>query len=124
MKQKNRDKMMKKLHTDKEKRMERCYRWIRQTLIHMTIVAICSLFTVTPVFAIDAGSTLNGLNTFHTFLTQVISLVGGFFLLWGIFDFGTSLMGNDGVMQATAFKRIAAGVVCMSAGSIFTLLKG
>ena len=71
-----------------------------------------------------AGSTLNGLNTFHTFLTQVISLVGGFFLLWGIFDFGTSLMGNDGVMQATAFKRIAAGVVCMSAGSIFTLLKG
>ena len=33
-------------------------------------------------------------------------------------------MGNDGVMQATAFKRIAAGVVCMSAGSIFTLLKG
>ena len=86
MKQKNRDKMMKKLHTDKEKRMERCYRWIRQALIHMTIVAICSLFTVTPVFAIDAGSTLNGLNTFHTFLTQVISLVGGFFLLWGIFD--------------------------------------
>ena len=33
MKQKNRDKMMKKLHTDKEKRMERCYRWIRQALI-------------------------------------------------------------------------------------------
>lgn len=97
---------------------------MKKMLYRIALGAVLSLFITMPVHAADASVALGSLNTFRDFLGQLISLIGTFYLLWGIFEFANSLMGNDGIMQASAFKKIAAGFLCMSAPEIYTLLKG
>lgn len=97
---------------------------MKKILYQIGFGIMISLFIAIPVQAADASAALGSLNTFRDFLGQVISLIGTFYLLWGIFEFANSLMGNDGIMQASAFKKIAAGFLCMSAPEIYTLLKG
>lgn len=97
---------------------------LRKLLMRSMLGLFVMLLTVSPVWALDASGALASMNTFRDFLGQVISLIGTFYLLWGIFEFANSLMGNDAIMQAGAFKKIAAGFLCMSAPDIYLLLKG
>ncbi len=97
---------------------------LKKGVFGLIFVCLCSLGMATPVLAVDASGALQSMNTFRDFLGQVISLIGTFYLLWGVFEFANSLMGNDGIMQASAFKKIAAGFLCMAAPDIYSLLKG
>lgn len=97
---------------------------VKKAAFCLALGCLCSLGMTTPVLAVDASGALQSMNTFRDFLGQVISLIGTFYLLWGVFEFANSLMGNDGIMQASAFKKIAAGFLCMAAPDIYSLLKG
>ena len=97
---------------------------LKKAVFGLIFACLCSLGMATPVLAVDASGALQSMNTFRDFLGQVISLIGTFYLLWGVFEFANSLMGNDGIMQASAFKKIAAGFLCMAAPDIYSLLKG
>ncbi|MCI6432944.1 MAG: hypothetical protein MSA72_19160 [Lachnospiraceae bacterium] len=97
---------------------------VKKAAFCLALGCLCSLGMTTPVLAVDASGALQSMNTFRDFLGQVISLIGTFYLLWGVFEFANSLMGNDGIMQASAFKKIAAGFLCMAAPDIYSLLRG
>lgn len=94
----------------------------KKVLKGIAVTVICMMLHAMPVTA-SAGA-ISGLNNFRNLLGEIISVIGSFYLLWGIFEFANSLMGNDGVMQASAFKKIGAGFLAMAAPEIFTLLKG
>lgn len=91
---------------------------LKKIIIHISGMALYSLFITVPVFA-NASGALSGLESFRDFIADIISLVGSFYLLWGIFEFANSLMGNDGIMQASAFKKIAGGFIAMAAPEIY-----
>lgn len=72
------------------------------------------------VNANNAGATVvtNSLNSFYSIVAAFVSAVGAIILLWGVFEWGTSMQANDGSMQANAFKRIGGGLVMILAPQI------
>ena len=64
---------------------------MKKMLHRIALGAVLSLFITMPVHAADASVALGSLNTFRDFLGQLISLIGTFYLLWGIFEFANSL---------------------------------
>lgn len=55
-------------------------------------------------------------------VTAIISSFGLIITLWGISEWGMAFQGQDGMMQAHAFKRIAGGLVMILAPQILALL--
>lgn len=55
-------------------------------------------------------------------VTAIISSFGLIITLWGISEWGMAFQGQDGMMQAHAFKRIAGGLVMILAPQILSLL--
>lgn len=58
------------------------------------------------------------LNNFYSIVAAFVSSIGAIILLWGVFEWGTSLQSNDGSMQANAFKRVGGGLVMILAPQI------
>ena len=91
---------------------------MKKMLHRIALGAVLSLFITMPVHAADASVALGSLNTFRDFLGQLISLIGTFYLLWGIFEFANSLMGNDGIMQVHLKKLLPDFYACRHRRSI------
>lgn len=53
-------------------------------------------------------------------VTSIISSIGTIITLWGISEWGIAFQGQDGTMQAHAFKRIAGGLVMLLAPQLIT----
>lgn len=105
------------------KNKEQQKRIVKRLLVQAAILMLQLVVMSTPVFA-SAEDALSGLIRFRDFLSSLITMIGSFFLLWGFFEFATSLMGNDGIMQTTAFRKIAAGLICCYVPSLYTLIRG
>lgn len=54
-------------------------------------------------------------------VTALISSIGTIILLWGFFEWGLSLQGQDGFTQSTAFKRIGGGLVMILAPQLLNI---
>ncbi|HEY9574170.1 MAG TPA: hypothetical protein VIR32_01385 [Lachnospiraceae bacterium] len=81
----------------------------------------CFSSFATPVFAAEV---VNGkFDTLYSLVSAIISNVGIFFLLWGVFEFATAWMGGDGSMQANAFKKMAGGIVAILAPELVTQMR-
>ena len=76
-----------------------------------------------PVFAASAGATViqNGFSTLLDIVKALVSAIGTIVLLWGLFEWGTSLQSPNGAEQSSAFKRIGGGLVMILAPQLIGL---
>lgn len=65
-----------------------------------------------------AEAVTSSLNDFYSIVAAFVSATGAIILLWGVFEWGTSMQASDGSMQANAFKRIGGGLVMILAPQI------
>ena len=90
-----------------------------------TMTALMCLFLAVPVFADAAsdGATViqTGFATLLDIVKALVSAIGTIVLLWGLFEWGTSLQSPDGVQQSTAFKCIGGGLVMVLAPQLISL---
>lgn len=87
---------------------------------------ICTVATVMAmpmnVYASTATEdALTGLDTLVNIAGNVITAIGAFVVLWGIFEFGNAMQQHDGAQQAQAGKRIAGGLVMVAAPQLLKL---
>ncbi|MEE3482219.1 MAG: hypothetical protein VZQ80_09570 [Lachnospiraceae bacterium] len=69
-----------------------------------------------------ASSTItSGFNNLLDIVKSLVSSIGTIVLLWGFFEWGTSMQSQDGVMQSSAFKRIGGGLVMVLAPQLITV---
>lgn len=79
------------------------------------------LFFPSNVFASSGAETVtNGFNNLMDIVKALISSIGAIVLLWGFFEWGTSMQSQDGVMQSTAFKRIGGGLIMVLAPQLIS----
>lgn len=90
----------------------------------ITIASFCTVMVFFPqiVFAEEATAAATGaavvttsFKTLTDIVTALVSSIGEIILLWGFFEWGTSMQSQEGVMQASAFKRIGGGLVMVIA---------
>ena len=68
---------------------------------------------------------LNPMNTFNLLMSTAVVLMGEFFLLWAIFEWGLSLQsGNGGMMEGQSIKRLLGGFVMIAAPDLAVFFKG
>lgn len=60
----------------------------------------------------------NYTKSFYDILCAFVSSFGTIILLWGCFEFGTSLQSQNGSEQSTAFRRISGGLFIILAPQI------
>lgn len=83
-----------------------------------------SLFAnaATDAATIDTSSITSSFDNLKAIVTAIISSIGTIITLWGISEWGIAFQGQDGTMQASAFKRIGGGMVMVLAPQIVGLL--
>lgn len=76
-----------------------------------------------PVFAAGEGAAVieNGFATLLDIVKALVSAIGTIVLLWGLFEWGTSLQSPNGAEQSSAFKRIGGGLVMILAPQLISL---
>ncbi|MCR5451448.1 MAG: hypothetical protein K6F00_02340 [Lachnospiraceae bacterium] len=93
-------------------------------VLGMITLSLLYVFLVCPqaVFASGGGaaSVTASFNTLKDIVVALVTSVGTIVLLWGFFEWGTSLQSQEGVMQANAFKRIGGGLVMVLAPQLIT----
>ncbi len=80
------------------------------------------MFTNATTTTIDTSSITASFDNLKAIVTAIISSIGVIITLWGISEWGIAFQGQDGTMQASAFKRIAGGMVMVLAPQIVGLL--
>lgn len=82
--------------------------------------------TVGPAMTVSAsgaGNIISGkLNVLYGIVSSILSGIGMLVTLWGIGEWGFSYQGNEGMMQAHAFKRICGGLIVALAPEVLPLL--
>ena len=76
-----------------------------------------------PVFA--AGNTTaitTSFKSIYNIIAAIVTSIGQLYLLWGVFEWATSLNSQDGTAQSMALKRIAAGLVACMAPTIISMI--
>ena len=69
-----------------------------------------------------AGGTIaSGFTNLLEIVKSLVSSIGTIVLLWGFFEWGTSMQSQDGVMQSSAFKRIGGGLVMVLAPQLISV---
>lgn len=72
-----------------------------------------------------AGGTItSGFTNLLDIVKSLVSSIGTIVLLWGFFEWGTSMQSQDGVMQSSAFKRIGGGLVMVLAPQLISVFTG
>ena len=90
----------------------------------LLLTGICVfLLMAVPVFADGDGAAViqSGFVTLLDIVKALVSAIGTIVLLWGLFEWGTSLQSPNGAEQASAFKRIGGGLVMILAPQLITL---
>ena len=105
----------------------------RTKMYMMAVCAIsCLLFMgvmslVSSEFVYAATNSTSGASTVTSsfssltdIVTALVSSIGTIVLLWGFFEWGTSMQSTDGVMQSSAFKRIGGGLIMVLAPQLIS----
>ena len=95
-------------------------KWLRFMAGYLTVMAL-SLFVWPEIaYAGGASAVTSSFNTLKDIVVALVTSVGTIVLLWGFFEWGTSLQSQEGVMQANAFKRIGGGLVMVLAPQLIS----
>ena len=84
------------------------------------MVAVCH-----PVMVLASGNTgaiTTSFKSIYNIIAAIVTSIGQLYLLWGVFEWATSLNSQDGTAQSMAFKRIAAGLVACMAPTIISMI--
>lgn len=86
-------------------------------------VAMMTVVTMNPELVYAAGGAADvtaKFNSLKDIVTALVSSIGTIVLLWGFFEWGTSMQSTDGVMQSSAFKRIGGGLIMVLAPQLLS----
>ena len=95
----------------------------KKVIIAVIAALLCLAFAMPVMAAESSGAAVieTGFATLLDIVKALISAIGTIVLLWGLFEWGTSLQSPDGVQQSTAFKRIGGGLVMVLAPQLISL---
>ena len=111
--------MMLQTQTGEEKR-EKALRLGILLAVLSCLLAACSPFPV--LAATNTGAISNSFKSIYNIIAAIVTSIGQLYLLWGVFEWATSLNSQDGTAQSMAFKRIAAGLVACMAPTIISMI--
>ena len=111
--------MMLQIRTGEEKR-ETALRLGILLAVLSCLLAACSPFPV--LAATNTGAISNSFKSIYNIIAAIVTSIGQLYLLWGVFEWATSLNSQDGTAQSMAFKRIAAGLVACMAPTIISMI--
>ena len=111
--------MMLQTRTGEEKR-EKVLRLGILLAVLSCLLAACSPFPV--LAATNTGAISNSFKSIYNIIAAIVTSIGQLYLLWGVFEWATSLNSQDGTAQSMAFKRIAAGLVACMAPTIISMI--
>ncbi len=99
----------------------------RMPALIIKLMAVSLLFLAffypVPVFASgNTGAITNSFKSIYNIIAAIVTSIGQLYLLWGVFEWATSLNSQDGTAQSMAFKRIAAGLVACMAPTIISMI--
>lgn len=81
------------------------------------------VFAPVPVFAAGNTSAITtSFKSIYNIIAAIVTSIGQLYLLWGVFEWATSLNSQDGTAQSMAFKRIAAGLIACMAPTIISMI--
>lgn len=83
------------------------------------------LVVFAPVPVLAAGNTsaiTTSFKSIYNIIAAIVTSIGQLYLLWGVFEWATSLNSQDGTAQSMAFKRIAAGLIACMAPTIISMI--
>ena len=90
------------------------------------LACLCFMLAVfAPVTVFAAGNTgaiTNSFKSIYNIIAAIVTSIGQLYLLWGVFEWATSLNSQDGTAQSMAFKRIAAGLIACMAPTIISMI--
>ena len=92
----------------------------------MLLAALAGIILFSPLIiyaAEDPSGSAQITDSFNQLLNIVkalVSSIGAIVLLWGFFEWGTSMQSQDGVMQSSAFKRIGGGLIMVIAPQLIS----
>lgn len=82
-----------------------------------------AVFLPVPVFAAgNTGAITTSFKSIYNIIAAIVTSIGQLYLLWGVFEWATSLNSQDGTAQSMAFKRIAAGLIACMAPTIISMI--
>ena len=111
--------MMLQTRTGEEKR-EKALRLGILLAVLSCLLAACQPF---PVLAAgNTGAIITSFKSIYNIIAAIVTSIGQLYLLWGVFEWATSLNSQDGTAQSMAFKRIAAGLVACMAPTIISMI--
>ena len=98
-------------------------RKLKKNLTAITVGMSLALMAALPVFADGDGASViqSGFATLLDIVKALVSAIGTIVLLWGLFEWGTSLQSPNGAEQSSAFKRIGGGIVMILAPQLISL---
>lgn len=91
-------------------------------LFVFTTALMCEPSLFANATTIDTSSITSSFDNLKAIVTAIISSIGVIITLWGVSEWGIAFQGQDGTMQASAFKRIGGGMVMVMAPQIVGLL--
>lgn len=80
-------------------------------IVSLHVILISQPVLASGAAADGAAIVTEGLNSLIDIIKAFVSSVGTMVVLWGLFEWGNSMQGHDGMMQASAFKRIGGGLI-------------
>ena len=90
----------------------------------MFITVLTTAMLMAPAataYASEGQQAVNGINTLVTLASNIVSAIGAFVTLWGIFEMGNAMQERDPAQQGHAGKRIAGGIVMIAAPQLLKL---
>lgn len=99
---------------------------VRAGAVDTALVLMCCLLAACaplPVMAAgNTGAITTSFKSIYNIIAAIVTSIGQLYLLWGVFEWATSLNSQDGTAQSMAFKRIAAGLVACMAPTIISMI--
>ena len=117
--------LLKEVHmraTNKREKMNKLKKSVVFTL--WTCSNALLMAPVTDAYASANASSNQAVNGIHTLISlacNIVSAIGGFVTLWGIFEFGNAMQQHDAAQQGQAGKRLAGGIVMIAAPQLLKL---
>lgn len=94
-----------------------------ESVSKVVVMLLCVGAMNITVNAADSSTVVtNAFSAFLGVIKSIITCIGIIVILWGVFELGTAMQGNDGVMQSGAFKRIGGGLVMAIAPQLLSVI--
>ena len=98
---------------------------LKKKLLYFVLMGINAILLapMDTAYATDAASNqaVNGIHTLIKLACNIVSAIGGFVTLWGIFEMGNAMQQHDAAQQGQAGKRLAGGIVMIAATQLLKL---